>query len=1068
MLARLVSALAGRYEIERELGRGGMATVYLAHDVRHDRHVAIKVLDPELGSSVGPDRFLREIATAARLTHPNVLTLHDSGDAGGLLYYVMPYVRGESLRRRLDRERQLPIDDALAIARQVASALDYAHFQGVVHRDIKPENILMGEGGQAIVADFGLARVLHDATAGAPLTGTGMAVGTPAYMSPEQASADRAVDPRTDVYSLACVVYEMIAGLPPFRGATVQAIVAHHLSTPAPSLCIDRETCPESIDVAVRRALAKTPADRFRSAGEFVRAMDPDGSLGAGVISYGPQSRRTAPAPRAAVARGTFGMRTLTAVGLLIAVAIGGVTYAALGGPDSSGLDESKLVVMPFSTDGRDTVAAAEAAAFQRHFREALAEWEGLNIVPATETALAAGEDRDRAAGALDVARRLGAGRLVRGTIQALGDSILVSATSYDVRDGKDRATRELTYAAGSVPPGDRLRPFTNAMLRDRAELPSPALAGASRPNLAAWLAYDAGRTLLDAWNLGAAESRFREATRIDPTHAHAQLWLAQTLTWSDDASARGDRRRAAMRAVEHREQLQPRDREIATGLLALAESRFPEACAAFDAANTQERDFRALMGLGDCRARDPVVVPDQDSPSGFSFRGSLHSGVNAYIRGLETLHDLRPAFAYARVSAALRTQMNLQRTGYRVDGDTIRYGAYPILVDDTVGFVPYPAGELAGVMARVEPRIRARALDRNRTRLRDLFAQWVRMAPTDPHALAMFATLLETTGDIAPATAGETSALTATRTARALEPDSLRRLGLAADEVRLLLKNEQFAAAAELADSLLAVHASPDVAAAERLLGLATLTGRLDRATDLLRTLSASSPAPAWMEERPANVPPILIHRLASARTAAMVGLCPDSVQTLREWIDRSLASHYADSAERQRVRTALTWRPLSQAVPCLGVAVVQDLGTRDRLVALQNTLATRGSAALRAEFEQLQAARRDLRPGDVAVDYTYHEAWLLAQAGDTTGAITHLDRSLAALSTLGTYLEREPAQAAGLVRAMVLRASLAHAAADPITAAKWAAAVVALRDDADAVLQAEVNSMRGLAAVR
>ncbi len=267
---QIETALSGGYQIERELGRGGMAIVYLARDLKHSRRVAVKVLRPELATSLGAERFLREINVAAGLSHPNIVPLYDSGEADDLLYYVMPYVEGESLRDRLERERQLPIDEAIGIARQVASALDCAHAKGVVHRDIKPENILL-RGGQVLVADFGLARALYTASS-SRLTGSGMAVGTPAYMSPEQASGDSHVDGRTDVYGLACVLFEMIAGVPPFRGATAQAVIAHHVATAPPSLCGERRSCPQALDAAVRRAMAKVPADRFRTAGEFLRA----------------------------------------------------------------------------------------------------------------------------------------------------------------------------------------------------------------------------------------------------------------------------------------------------------------------------------------------------------------------------------------------------------------------------------------------------------------------------------------------------------------------------------------------------------------------------------------------------------------------------------------------------------------------------------------------------------------------------------------------------------------------------------------------------------------------------
>jgi serine/threonine protein kinase len=272
------SPLADRYRIERELGRGGMAVVYAAEDLKHRRRVAIKVLDPHLSATVGHERFLREITLAAALQHPHILPLYDSGDANGLLYYVMPLVDGLSLRARIARERQLPVDEAIRIATQVAGALEYAHGRGVVHRDIKPENILL-DGENALVADFGIAKTLD--AAGDALTATGIAIGTPAYRSPEQSSGERDIDGRTDTYALACVVYEMLAGEPPFTGVSAQAVIAKRFASAAPSLRIVRDTVPVAVDRAVARALARVPADRFATAAEFARALNTDVVRGA-------------------------------------------------------------------------------------------------------------------------------------------------------------------------------------------------------------------------------------------------------------------------------------------------------------------------------------------------------------------------------------------------------------------------------------------------------------------------------------------------------------------------------------------------------------------------------------------------------------------------------------------------------------------------------------------------------------------------------------------------------------------------------------------------------------------
>jgi serine/threonine-protein kinase len=268
---RLRTALADRYTIDREIGSGGMATVYLAEDLKHHRQVAIKVLRPDLTATLGPERFLREVRLAAKLNHPHILGLHDSGEADGFLYYVMPHVEGGSIRARIERERQLSIDEAVALTRQVASALDYAHDQGVIHRDIKPENILLHRD-EAVVADFGIALAVS-AAGGNRLTATGLSLGTPAYMSPEQVAGDREIDRRSDIYSLACVLHEMLAGDPPFIASTPRAVLLKHVTDPAPPITTVRSNVPQPVAAAISKALSKVPVDRFESAKAFGEAL---------------------------------------------------------------------------------------------------------------------------------------------------------------------------------------------------------------------------------------------------------------------------------------------------------------------------------------------------------------------------------------------------------------------------------------------------------------------------------------------------------------------------------------------------------------------------------------------------------------------------------------------------------------------------------------------------------------------------------------------------------------------------------------------------------------------------
>jgi serine/threonine-protein kinase len=349
-LDRVTAALAGTYAIERELGQGGMATVYLAEDLKHHRQVAIKVMRPELAAAMGGDRFLREIGIAAQLQHPHILMLIDSGEADGVLYYVMPYVEGESLADRVERETQLPIDEALQIGREVASALAYAHDHGIIHRDIKPDNIML-TGGHAVVMDFGIGRAVSEA-GGEKLTQTGMSVGTPAYMSPEQSAGEANIDGRTDIYALGCVLYELLVGEAPYTGPTAQAIIAKRFSDPVPSARRLRETIPPGIDTTVQKAMAKIPADRFSKAGQFAEALSAPTGSGEVVIATVPTAAmRWSDLPvmrRVMTARGI-----VAAVALVAALVVFGVMALRKGG-DAGGVavDQVTLAVLPFENRG--------------------------------------------------------------------------------------------------------------------------------------------------------------------------------------------------------------------------------------------------------------------------------------------------------------------------------------------------------------------------------------------------------------------------------------------------------------------------------------------------------------------------------------------------------------------------------------------------------------------------------------------------------------------------------------------------------------------------------------------
>jgi tRNA A-37 threonylcarbamoyl transferase component Bud32 len=436
LLERLQAALADRYALESEIGRGGMATVYLAEDLKHHRQVAIKVLHPELGAAVGAERFLREIETVAGLTHPHILPLHDSGETDGLLYYVMPFVEGESLGDRLERERQLPLDEALRIAGEVADGLDYAHERGVVHRDIKPGNILLSRG-HASIADFGIAKAIgavggEDATA----TATGLTVGTPRYMSPEQAAGAVEVDGRSDVYSLGCVLWEMLAGQPPFDGPTPHAILARKASEELPEVRVIRKTVPPALENVLARAMATAPADRFQTAGELARALQAPETVG----RVRRRGRRTS--------RLVIGVIALMAVGAGIwAAATGGFRASNAGDSTAIPLDSTAIAVLPFQVIGADSTSPVRelAQSIGNLFELKVTGEFGRRIAHPGSVARRwrqAGGTPDTAlseAAELEVGRALGVGALVRGTVMEGDSSIVLAASMVDVVSGEPR-----------------------------------------------------------------------------------------------------------------------------------------------------------------------------------------------------------------------------------------------------------------------------------------------------------------------------------------------------------------------------------------------------------------------------------------------------------------------------------------------------------------------------------------------------------------------------------------------------------------------------------------------------
>jgi serine/threonine-protein kinase len=567
LLEKLKAALSDRYDVERELGQGGMATVFLARDIRHERKVAIKVLHEDLGAAVGAERFRREIAIATSLTHPHILTLYDSGEAAGSLFYVMPFIEGESLRHKMDREKQLPIDQALKITAEVASALGYAHRKGIVHRDIKPENILL-EDGHAIVADFGIARAVQ-ADGGGALTKTGMSLGTPTYMSPEQAFAEKDIDGRSDMYSLACVLFEMLTGEPPFTGPNAQAIMARHSMSEVPSMQVVRQTIPDEVEDVVQKALAKAPADRFATVDEFAQELQEC------VIDYHTTTRRTMSTTRAM--RGTTTRRTPAlpppAPWYKKPAIIGGIAVAAviilgasawlLRGKTSSasaasagGLDPTRVAVMYFQDVGNTGQLGYLADGLTEDLISRLNEVRALKVVSQGGVAPYRGTNVP----ADSIARALSAGTIVRGTVEPAGDKFQIRVRLIDGNSGDQVAEQSFEQASGNVVGAqDSLAARVAEMLRQRigSEV-AIREARAGTANAAAWTLFQrAQRMRKDAdalvgkadaagaeKNFAAADSLLAAASAMDPSWqepvvARASISLARARATDSPIEAR-------------------------------------------------------------------------------------------------------------------------------------------------------------------------------------------------------------------------------------------------------------------------------------------------------------------------------------------------------------------------------------------------------------------------------------------------------------------------------------------------------------------------------------------------
>lgn len=1074
------SVLAGRYRIVREIGSGGAATVFLAEDQKHARDVAVKVLRPELASALGGAFFLREIGIAAHLQHPHVVPLYDSGESDGLLYYVMPFVDGESLRARLSRDTRLDEAEAVRISREVALGLDYAHRRGVVHRDIKPDNVLLSSG-QAMVADFGIARAIT-VVGGQRLTGAGIFVGTPAYMSPEQATGAEEVDARSDLYSLGCVLFEMLTGRAPFVGTSAQQVLARHAAEAAPSVRSLRPDVDDALDACVARALAKNPADRWATASEFGAALAAvitpvryDAWHGRPETSASPDVPVTVVAPTDPEEEGSergpawYRSRTARVIGaaVVLLAALGGVAWSTgartgIGawvsraiGPDVP-LDTTRVALLPFEYDP-PTLARPNDT---QRLEDALERWKGVTVVDPFQIREAlerVGSSPLRAGDARRVAELVAAGRYIRANVTRIEGTIRVHASLYDTRS--NAVLSDSVIRVDSTMTGSQDRSF--AALADRLlfrEEGSDALVAfeAGTNMFAARQALGRGLSAVERWDLPSAKSAFKTALTADPEYAQAALWLAQASWWNMEPAETW--RFAAERASLHRERLPDRERGLATAFVAVADGKLDDACSRLrELTTSKQSDFAAWYSLATCLYDDSIVVADTRTKSGWRFRTSYQEAVTAYqnaYRLLPSIHSALRGSAYSLVRRLFLTNRNDLRPGYTPPPESRRFLAYPAWAGDSLVLVPYPDREFFQAREQPIPESLDEAVRRQRLQFHQIASAWMTAYPNSADALEAIAVSLEMRGD--------PSCLDSLRRARTLarSPEEMLRVGASLVWMQIKFSVPQDSAgirtARLLADSLLRAFPPGNAPNADALASLAALTGRATLAAQYGR-----DPSGVVARDIPASLTDLASPFLAYAA----LGGPRDSLLALESRMAAAL-----DGVESSDERTALRmeWlaRPATLAFADVHLTSLKALaGMGDYLVDAEVAWTRRDTSAIDSILAGVRLVRRSLRASDLTFDTLLPEAWLLMAIGKDQPAATWLDPTLGAFRFMAPQVLATPDRAGPFVRAAALRAILAHRLGDDRTARRWAGVVDILWSDPDPFLVPLRDSVRALA---
>lgn len=1030
---------AGRYMVERELGRGATSIVYLARDIDYGRMVAIKVLREELTAGVAADRFLREIRVTAQLHHLNILPVLHSGDDNRRLFFVLPYMDGGTLRVRLEREKQLPVSDVVAIGVTIANALAAAHEKNLLHRDVKPENILF-TGGQACLADFGIARAITRATDESTTT-TGLVRGTPAYMSPEQASGEQEYDGRSDVYSLACVLYEALAGVPAFVGPTPQAVIAQRMVHPARPVSVYRPSVPSQLEAVLMRALHRDAADRFQTAREFANALAlvPVSATGE---SPAPTSRGW---PKRMITLAVVVSATLGAAFVVARLPIAnGLRF------DAPSLDTTRIAILPFDDSVSSEVAPADL------LYESMRRWTGVSPVEsfAVSDAVRRYGIPKTTKAAATLARRLGAGRFTRGRITRTAGQVSLSASLIDTR------TLQTIYRATVGAPDDSLdalSPYDE--LSDSLALRGGKFdGGVVSRNLPVLQAMVRATASLGIWDLATAESLYARALTLDPTSNRAAFWTAQIRAWRTPAIDTW--RSVALQAVRDTAGLAQQEQGLAVALAALASADYDRACRLYDSlTRVAPRSFPAWFGRGQCIDFDRRVVPDSRAPSGYRFRSSYQQAINAYLRAFETLPSAYRGYQGAAYSSLLRMLFVSGRSRRRGATDEMPPRIFigtAVLDADTLAFVLQTSAEVSAGISIDDGQRSAQAVTQMRRVFRRITEGWAVAFPESPGAKEGLALSLELTGDPA--------AMDTLRSAIRLASDPRQRLQLLTTLVWLEMKFglpnrlDLLRDARRIADSVLA---SPQPGGRENweLLGrLAAVTGRCGLAADLARRSADARLSPFPVGQT--------IVSSVNARTAFVAFGCPiaDTIPSL-EQLAESAEFKALPASLRSMAEAQLFGLEVRMAEP-LNVAWARRFATSgDYLLTTRLALVDGHVDLARQQLGNLALRRRDKLRGEVSPDAVVPESGVWLSLGDTAAARRWLDGVLndaAFLAPMSDVGFDNLVLMASLIRAAAIRAEIAT---DPRDAAPWARAVLALWSGADPALNPLIQKLQRIA---